>query len=115
MHKLIFGVAAASFALSGCATITSGTGPTIAQVEGAAIALCSYLPTAASVAALLNANGAIMTAEAIAQIVCAAVGPTPVTQSGKLGATAPVTVVINGKPVTVFGSFVAAANGRRVP
>lgn len=114
MHKLMLGVAAASLALGGCATITGGNGPTIAQVEGAAVALCSYLPTAASVAALLDANAAIMTAEAIAQIVCAAVGPTPVAQSGKLGATAPVTVIVNGKPVTISGSFVAAVKGRRV-
>lgn len=115
MHKLILGAVAASLALGGCATTSGGAGPTIAQVEGAAVALCSYLPTASSVAALLNANGAIMTAEAIAQIVCAAVGPAPATQSGKLGAAASVTVAINGTPVTVTGSFVAAVKGRRVP
>jgi hypothetical protein len=112
--RLVLGAAMASFVLTGgCATISGGLCPTAAQVEGAAVALCSFLPTAASVAALLNANGAIMTAEAIAQIICAAVGPAPTTQSAKPKAAAPVTVTINGQPVAVTGSFVAAVKGKR--
>lgn len=101
-------------ALGGCATTNGAGGPTIAEVEGAAVALCSYLPTADSVAALLNANGAIMTAEAIAQVICAAVGAPPPAQSARLRAPAPVTVTINGKQVTITGSFVAGVKGRRV-
>jgi len=101
-------------AAGGCATITAAGGPTVADVEGAAVALCSYLPTADSVAALLSANGAILTAEAIAQVICAAVGSPPPVQSARLRATAPVTVMINGKPVTITGSFVAGVKGRRV-
>jgi hypothetical protein len=103
---------AGSVALGACATTGSG-GLTIADVQGAAVAACSYLPTAASVASLLNANGTITTAEAIAAIICAAVTSS---QSAKLkAAPGPVTVkvVINGKPVTVTGSFVAALNGTR--
>jgi hypothetical protein len=114
MHKFMLGTALLPIVLGGCATISGGSGPTAAQVEGAAVALCSYLPTADSVAALLSANGAIMTAEAIAQIICTAVGPVPTTQSGRFKATAPVTVLVNGKPVTVTGSFVAAVKGNRV-
>ena len=73
MHKLMLGTVLIPAMLGGCATLQNGAGPTVAQVEGAAVALCSYLPTAASVAALLNANDAIMTAEAIAQVGCAPV------------------------------------------
>jgi hypothetical protein len=115
MRKFMLSTAAlaASMALAACATTGSGD-ITVQDVQGAAVAACSYLPTAASVASLLNANGAIMTAEAIAQVICAAV---TTTQSAKLrGAPGPVTVTvqINGKPVTVTGSFVAAVKGRRV-
>jgi len=113
MHKFMLGATLMSVALGGCATTSGGLGPTAAQVEGAAVALCSYLPSAVSVAALLNANGAIMTAEAIARVVCAAVGTAPAVQSAKLRAIAPVTVVINGKQVAVTGSFVAAVKGKR--
>lgn len=106
-------VLASSAALAACATTGTG-GLSIQDVQGAAVAACSYLPTAASVATLLNANGAIMTAEAIAQVICASV---TATQGAKLKATpgpVTVTVQINGKPVTVTGSFVAAMKGRRL-
>lgn len=114
MHRLMLGIALIPAVLGGCATLQNGEGPTAAQVEGAAVALCSYLPTAASVAALLNANGAIMTAEAIAQVICAAVGSPPAARSARPKATAPVTVYINGQPVAVTGAFVASVKGRRV-
>jgi hypothetical protein len=114
MRKLMLGVALIPAVLGGCATLQNGEGPTAAQVEGAAVALCSYLPTAASVAGLLNANGAIMTAEAIAEVICAAVGPAPATQSAKPKAIAPVTVYINGKAIALNGAFVASVKGRRV-
>src|ERR1700743_3585991 len=112
MHKLMLGVALLPVVLGGCATLQNDGGPTAAEVEGAAVALCSYLPTAASVGSLLSANGALMTAEAIAQVICAAVGPAPAMQTAKLKATAPVTVYINGKAVAVSGSFVASVKGR---
>jgi hypothetical protein len=112
--RLALGAAMASIVLAGgCATTSNSGGITIQAVQGAAVALCSYLPTADSVAALLSANAAIMTAEAIAQVVCAAVGTAPAAQSAKLRAVAPVMVMINGKPVTVTGSFVAAAKSKR--
>jgi hypothetical protein len=115
MRRLVQCVAVAGLiAAGGCATLPSGA-PTAAQVEGAAVALCSYLPDAASVAGLLSANGAIMTAEAIAQIICAAVGPAPALNAGvKRKASAPVTVIINGKRVAVTRAFVAAVKGRRL-
>jgi len=115
MRNIMRSVILASFvAAGGCATTSGTDGPTAAEVEGAAVALCSYLPTAASVAALLNANGAIMTAEAIAEVICAAVGPPPAKQSVRLKATGPVKVVINGQTVVITGAFVAGITGERV-
>ena len=117
MRNLTRSVAFASaVALGGCATSSDIGGPTAAEVEGAAVALCSYLPTAASVVALLDANGAIMTAEAIAQVICAAVGPppAPTKQGARLKTAVPARVVINGQTVAITGSFVAGLKGERV-
>lgn len=113
---LLAGAVMAPFVIfGGCAT-TSGTGGiTVQEVQGAAVAACSFLPTAASVANLLSAAPAVATAESIAAIICAAISPA--TQGAKLKATpGPITVTVaapNGQPVTITGSFVAAVKGQR--
>ena len=113
MRKIALSIVLPSFvALAACATPGSN-GITVQDVQGAAVAACSYLPTAASVVSLLSANAAIMTAEAVAQVICTAVSAK---QSAKLKASPgpiTVTVEINGKPVTVTGAFMAGVKGQR--
>lgn len=82
----------AAIGLSGCVT---GSTITPAQVQAAAAAACGYAPTAAQIANLLAAGNAsslaaATTAEAIAQLLCAAVPKT-----ARLGASAPAEVVVH--------------------
>jgi hypothetical protein len=106
-------VLAGTVALAACATTGQG-GLTIQDVQGAAVAACSYLPTAASVTSLLNANATIMTAEAIAQIICSAVTSAQSARPKALPGPVTVTVDVNGQQVRVTGSFVAGIRSRRV-
>jgi hypothetical protein len=106
MRKFMLGAAMAAFiGLGGCAT-TSGT-IAVASVQTAAQTACGFLPTAASVASLLTANPAVATAEAVAAIICGAVAAVPPPAAGKLRGTPTVTttVVVNGKPVVITGTF----------
>ena len=108
MRKLMLGAATAlSLFAGGCATI--GGGINIADVQADAVAACKFLPDAAAVAALLTADAAVTTAEAIAKIICSAVTGSA---SAKLrGAAAPV-VVVNGQTIPITGHFVTTAGTR---
>ncbi len=113
MRKLLLAPAlAGAVVLSACAT--AGTGSvTIQDVQNAAVAACSFLPTADSVAALLNANGAIMTAAAIAKLICAAITPAHAGRMKAAPGPITVTVTVGGRPIAVTGSFVAASHRSR--
>lgn len=82
MKKFII-IAALAGSLAACATFpgTGGgpaPGPTdiVKQIQAIAVGACGFLPVASTVIGILNGNGAIMTAEAIAQAICGAVsGP----------------------------------------
>jgi len=100
MMRSLAAIALASFT-GGCVT-TGGTvitPPSIAQIQGAAVAACSFLPTADTVAGLISSDPTLKTAEAIAALICAVVVP-------KQGMAAPRQdrPVING--VFVRGQFV---------
>jgi hypothetical protein len=94
-------LAALAASLGGCAT-TGNQVSFIQQIESAAVAACGFLPTAATITALLTTNPAFATAEEVASIICKAV--TPAT-SGKLGAAVP-TVIRGGKTIEIHGTFV---------
>jgi uncharacterized Zn-binding protein involved in type VI secretion len=112
MRKLMLGAAAAACAaLGGCATIGSSGGITISDVETDAKAICSFDPTAAAIANVLSAAPGVAVAEDVAQIICAAVTTAAApAQSARLGASQTVTrtITVNGKPVTITGSFGAS-------
>ncbi len=108
MRKFMLGAALASFvALGGC---TSTGGLNTALIAQDAQAVCNFVPTADSIAAVLTANPLVGTAEDVAAIICAAVTSTTPAASAKLRATAPgttisKTVTINGQSVTITGTF----------
>ncbi len=106
---LLLGAAMAPLVVfGGCATIPGG-GITIQEVQGAAVAACAFLPTAASVANLLSAAPAVATAESIAAIICAAIAPAKPGAARNSG-SGPLSVTVtapNGRRVVVTGSFVA--------
>ena len=109
MRKLMLGTAmAAVLAAGGCATI-SNDGITAAEVQSAAQTACGFLPTASSIAALLTANAAVVTAEGVASIICAAVTAAPPAAKAKLGgstaAAVTKTIFVNGPRVTITGTF----------
>lgn len=119
MKKILIAVAlAASLGLSACAT-TGGTatgGITVAQVQGAVVAACSFLPTAASVVAMITASPLVATADGIATIICSAITAIPPASSAQLkavpGPYAVNVIAPNGATVTVSGSFVSVKGVR---
>lgn len=93
--------ATAALLLGSCST-TGGvaTGITIAGVQNAAVAICAFLPTANTVGNILAAgNPLLVTAEAVAEAICAAVGtaPTVVAKSGRRRLVA--MPMVNGVPI----------------
>ncbi len=88
-------MAIGALALNGCAT-TGGGGISVAMVQQDAVAVCSFLPTASTVANIIAAgNPLLITAEAIAQAICAAVTAAPAVTTRR-GAAQP---MVNGVPV----------------
>ncbi len=56
--------------------VTTIGGISVADVQNDAVAICSYLPTASTVANIVSANNpAVVTAEAVAAAICGAVAP----------------------------------------
>ena len=114
MRKVLL-VSTAALALSGCAQLQTLFGPIInatptqlvQDVENAAVATCSFLPTAETVAGIIAVgNPALATASSIANAICADVVPkTPVVQAIRktINPNAPVPTV-SGVPVR--GTFV---------
>lgn len=112
MRKFVLAaLAASSIALGGCAT-TGGLAPTditsfVAQVQATTSAVCSFVPTAETVASIISTLGGpagaaiVGTANGIASAICAAVAPAaPGKASSRLRAAGPPTVagvVIHGK------------------
>ena len=100
--RRLFLAAVAAASLGGCAS-TAGTpvdlASFIAQVQATTSAVCSFLPTAETVAGIISTgNPIVTTAGAVANAICAAIGPVKV--AGRLRrATAPTVagVVIHGK------------------
>ena len=91
---------AGMIALGGCGTTGGLSAPTIAQVQAAAVAACSFLPTATTVAQIISAgNPLVTTAGAIAQAICSALATSSVKSSARLHAVQPMVgnVVIHGR------------------
>jgi hypothetical protein len=101
MRKLAYALlTAGSIGLGGCASITPANVTTvISQVQADAVAVCGFLPTAATVANIISAgNPLIATVSAIAEAICSAVLP------AKLGRKLAVIPTVNGVPI--HGRFV---------
>lgn len=94
MRKFLF-AAPLALVISGCSTTPANVQSVIAQVQQAAIVACGFLPTAATVAAILS-GGASTAVTDIAQLIC-----TAVTTKGVRRGTAP---TVNG--VVIHGRFV---------
>lgn len=96
-----------ALSLGGCGT--TGNTPAdiqqlILQVQAAAVQVCSFLPTAETITAIISAgNPVVGTATAVANAICAAV----TAKSARLGETAP---QVNGVPI--HGTFVRRARTR---
>ena len=76
--RMLLLAAAASLALAGCTTTDPATGETtkVTDVQSAARATCRFLPTAETVADLLEVDDSrFTTASAIAAAICAALNP----------------------------------------
>jgi len=98
-RKIIFAAPlAAALALAGCQT--TGTNSIVVQVQAAATLACSFVPTAATIIAIVaKGNPALATAAEMAAAICAAVVPKPAARLR--GAVAP---SVDG--VIVEGHFV---------
>ncbi len=99
MKKLLLAIPlAAALTFGGCAT-TGGNVNVIEQVRQAAVAVCGFLPTVETVAAILaSGNPIVATASGIANAICDAVTHLP-PMTARRGAPAPSVagVVIHGK------------------
>jgi hypothetical protein len=102
MRNTILSVAFAGTLLAGCASV--GGVPTVlgisaAEVQQDAIAICSFLPTASTVANIIAVgNPLLTTAEAIAQAICASVTAPPVASTlRRVGTPTVAGVVIKGR------------------
>ena len=92
-----------ALSLAGCSTLGTGGAPLdltsfIAQVQATSSAVCSFLPTAETVASIIaTGNPIVTTANAVANAICAAVAPAKA--AGKLRASQPAVagVAIHGK------------------
>ena len=102
MNIIRAAILSTTLAMGGCATM--GGTPVdltsfVAQVQATTSAVCSFLPTAETVASIIaTGNPIVTTAGAVASAICAAVAPAKV--AGKLKrATAPTVagVAIHGK------------------
>lgn len=98
-------VVAASIA--SCTTTGNGPAVTIAEVQNAAVAACSFLPDAATITNILTASPVAATAENIAAIVCSAVTGRAAAAALPRPGAAP-SVVVNGVTIPVAGHFVTA-------
>jgi hypothetical protein len=79
-----------------------GLGGGIGQIQQGAVAACSFLPTAASVTALLTANPALATASAAINAICKVAGAKTLRKK-----VAGQKVKLNVKGVDVYGEYVA--------
>jgi hypothetical protein len=114
IHTAIIGATVGAVALlaqvTGC---QQGTIP-ISTIDQIASGICAFAPSLDTVNQLINANGALKTAEDIAKEVCniynaSKATVTTTTPGGKLGAVAPGTEVkfvtnYNGKEITISGT-----------
>lgn len=100
-HLAIAGLA---LSLGACATLGTGglgSSDTIIAIQNAAVAACSFLPTAGTIANIIKANDPkLITAEAVAAAICAAIAPT--TQHALIATTPKV------DGVAIVGAFVSA-------
>lgn len=102
MRKIALAALIAASTLAGCATTGGVPNINVQDVQNAALAACSFLPTASTVANIIAAgNPALQTAEAVAQAICAAVAVA--SPSGKLGGSIALPTV-NG--VVIHGTWV---------
>jgi hypothetical protein len=101
-HLALIGL---GFTLVSCSTNPVTGVPTIGgvdvgTVQADAVAICSYLPTATTVASIISANNPLaITAEAVAQAICNAIAPKVAAAHRKAGLPyvyVPPTVVIQG-------------------
>jgi len=114
MRKYIALFVAGAFGLTvaGCNAPSTGTviSTTTTVVNDVAIATktaCSFVPTATTIAQILNASSQVLTAAQIAQIICQAVNTTPTTTTKSISKSiSPILLEVNGKVVVVNGAFV---------
>lgn len=75
MLKQLLLVPLLALALAGCSVFEKAS-PTIGDVQGVAVKVCAFLPTAETVAAILAAGSpALTTSSAIANAICNAISP----------------------------------------
>lgn len=102
MKKLLI-IPALMVALAGCSPAAQQNLVTIVNdVQIATETACKFVPTAATIADIISAGSATIPAQ-IAQTICQAVAGNAVKVS-KL--TAPMSVVVNGKSISLDGYFV---------
>ena len=97
MKSLLLGImCAVAIALGGCVTADSGSvtvgtpASPISAAQQTAQKICSFVPTAATVAAIFAKNvPGLNTASAVAQAICAAVIDNPMTEGPGGGRTVP--------------------------
>lgn len=97
--RKILAVTILAFALTGCATTKEQVQSTVEKVQHAAEAVCGFLPTIDTVAAIIAANNpAYQTVSAIANGICAAVTAPALRQLGPRRAPPVVAgVVVHGR------------------
>lgn len=104
MKKIIAIVFAASLALAGCNAVTPAptVAPTVSDIQKVVTTACGFLPAATTIANIISASPAVMTATEIAGLICKAV----TTKSARKGGYAPKSVIVGNKVILLNGEFV---------
>lgn len=101
MIKSVIALGCAAVLLSGCAALQERRLPSLAEIKGATVAACTFLPDTDTVTALLAASiPGLTTAKAFAKAICEAITPKPSTVFGTPTAPPMVSgVIIRGRYV----------------
>lgn len=105
MKKFIAIIFVTALALSGCsmATQPTSTTTTVKDIQSVVTVACGFLPAATTIASIISASPAVLTASQIADIVCKAVTPKA---SARSGVYHPASVIVGDKVIIINGEFV---------
>lgn len=112
MRKNIVILTALGLILAGCNNTTPNqvvttTTTVVTDVVNATKTACAFVPTATTIAQILNASSQVMSVAQIAELICKAVtqNSTNVVKSTRSVVFAPILIEINGKVIQIDGTY----------